>query len=561
MGTTETNAPTPHPPQSIHRPRDAAGSQSQISRGRDLRIIPQSRQSTSSHSSADVDIVIVGSGPAGSAYARMISDKAPNATVLLVEAGPAITTPPAQHSSTIADCAALDHAKAMSQGPFCGNHRSSQTSSPEQELSVDRGAGLFLLSDGNAETQDFPAASASSNVGGMGSHWFCCCPQPGGSEVIGCIPKSRLAQAFAQANRLLDVATDRFDSPASQYVRSVLGSLFNAGRAAERTVQPMPVAGRRSHGKAILHGPAVILRDIFDRPEGHARLLSKTRARRIFVENGSARGVELQDLDSGEISTIYAKWVVVAADALRTPQLLFASGIRPPALGRHLNEHAMMVAMVELTGSDVAPSPSKEAGIWAANGLFISAAHGVSWVPPLGEDFPCSIQTFEVDVNLLASEQRAAATGKPIFAIGAFVAKDVRPEDRIEFSESETDWAGLPKMTIHYGFTPVDQGRIAAARAALDKISSTGNPLFPEPRRLPPGSSLHYQGTHRLGPHDDGSSVCDPTCRVWGVKNFFLGGNGLIPTETACNPTLTSVALATIGAEEIVRHLSSANGQ
>src|ERR1700754_5093891 len=96
-----------------------------------------------------VDVLIVGSGPAGLAYARMISDKAPKATVLLIEAGPAITTPPAQHSSTIADRAALDHAKAMSQGPFCGKDAS------EQELSADRGAGLFLFSDGNAETQDF----------------------------------------------------------------------------------------------------------------------------------------------------------------------------------------------------------------------------------------------------------------------------------------------------------------------------------------------------------------------------------------------------------------------
>ena len=179
-------------------PRDAAGSQSQISRGRDLRIIPESRQSTSSHSCADVDVVIVGSGPAGSAYARMIGDRAPNAMVMLVEAGPAITTPPAQHSSTIADCMALDHAIAMSQGPFCGNDGSSQTSTPEQELSADRGAGLFLLSDGNAETQDFPAASASSNVGGMGSHWFSCCPQPGSSEVIGCrLPRMRGSRPMA----------------------------------------------------------------------------------------------------------------------------------------------------------------------------------------------------------------------------------------------------------------------------------------------------------------------------------------------------------------------------
>lgn len=302
-----------------------------------------------------------------------------------------------------------------------------------------------------------------------------------------------------------------------------------------------------------------MLRDIFDRPDGGVRLLSKTRARRILVENGSAQGVELQALDSGQISTARAKWVVVAADTLRTPQLLFASGIRPPALGRHLNDHAAMVTLVEFAGKDVAPMTSKEAGIWNPNGLFGSAA--VNWVPPLGEDFPCSMQVAEVDRNSLPSELRAATTGKPVFVVVAFVAKDVRPEDRIEFSDSETDWAGLPKMTIRYGLTLVDQNRITATRSALDKISSIGNPLFPEPLLLPPGSSLHYQGTYRLGDQDDGSSVCDPTCRVWGVKNLFLGGNGLIPTETACNPTLTSVALATIGAEEIARHLSSANGR
>ena len=399
-----------------------------------------------------VDVIIVGSGPSGSAYARIISDKAPNATVLLIEAGPAITTPPAQHVSTITDRTALDRAKIMSQGPLCGNDPS--------KLSADRTPGLFLLSDGNAETQDFPAASASSNVGGMGSHWLCCCPQPGGSEVIDYISKTRLAQAFSQANQLLDVASDRFDSPGSQYVRSILESLFNAGRSAERAVQPMPMAVSRSAGKAIPHGPAVILRDIFDRSDGSVRLLSRTRARRIVVENGSAQGVELQDLDSGQISTVRAKWVVVAADALRTPQLLFASGIRPQALGRHLNDHAAMVTLVEFSAKDVMAMTSEEAGIWNANGLFGSAA--VNWVPPVGKDLPCSIQVAEVDRNSLPSALGVAATGKPIFAIVAFVAKDVRPEDRIEFSDSETDWAGLPKMTMRYGFTPVDQNRIAA---------------------------------------------------------------------------------------------------
>ena len=38
-----------------------------------------------------------------------------------------------------------------------------------------------------------------------------------------------------------------------------------------------------------------------------------------------------------------ARFVVVAADALRTPQLLWASGIRPAALGRYLNDQAQVV--------------------------------------------------------------------------------------------------------------------------------------------------------------------------------------------------------------------------
>ena len=47
-------------------------------------------------------------------------------------------------------------------------------------------------------------------------------------------------------------------------------------------------------------------------------------------------------------------------------------------------------------------------------------------------------------------------------------------------------------------------------------------------------------------------SVVNTFCRVWGIKNLYIGSCGVIPTGTACNPTLTAMALAIRGTEDIV---------
>jgi choline dehydrogenase-like flavoprotein len=78
-----------------------------------------------------------------------------------------------------------------------------------------------------------------------------------------------------------------------------------------------------------------------------------------------------------------------------------------------------------------------------------------------------------------------------------------------------------------------------------------------EPRFLPLGTSTHTMGATRMGVAGDGKSVVDSHSLVHGFENLYLGGNCLIPTANASNPTLTSVALAVRAARHMIGYCAS----
>ena len=186
----------------------------------------------------------------------------------------------------------------------------------------------------------------------------------------------------------------------------------------------------------------------------------------------------------------------------------------------------------------------------------LSEQSGVAWVP-YTDDAPFHGQIMQLDASPVPLADDDPIVPGSIVGLGLFCAKDLQREDRVAFDDGDRDSYGMPAMRIHYRLTERDQEVLERARQVIVRLGkAVGEPLDERPFVLPPGASLHYQGTTRMGAADDGESVCSPDSQVWQVPGLFVAGNGVIPTATACNPTLTAVALAVRGARRIATELA-----
>lgn len=509
-----------------------------------------------------VDVAIVGSGPTGAAYARILSERAPHAVIAMFEVGPTVSDPVGSHVKNIEDPAARAAAQRASEGPGAAAETVNGPGAVKAGTRMAR-PGTYLLDDGfQADGEDgLPVAAFSSNVGGMGVHWTAACPRPGGSEHIAFLPD--LDELLDEGDRILGVTTDAFDgAPFTALVRDRLAAVVDEGRDPAARVQRMPLAvHRRDDGRLVWSSSDVVFGDV-TRDNPNFSLFDESLVRRVLLEGGRAAGVEVEDRRTGEVSQVRARFVVVAGDALRTPQVLFASGIRPDALGRWLNDQSQVVFAsrirdAESVAQGAAGGAAGQSDEHDVVGGALSEQSGVSWVPFTDEQ-PFHGQIMQLDASPVPLAEDDPIVPGSIVGLGLFCAKDLQWDDRVEFSETETDAYGMPKMQLHYRLTPADHAVLDRARARIVELGkAVGDPLDERPFTMPLGASLHYQGTTSMGETDDGRSVCSPVSEVWAAPGVFVAGNNVIPTATACNPTLTAVALAIRGAREIASRLAS----
>lgn len=517
-------------------------------------------------------IVVVGSGPIGATYAREILEAHPTATVTMLELGPQLTEKPGESVKNITDDEQRAKARAMSQGPQADEATRAKLGLPYlQEGTLTARQGTHLVDfggPGSGHSKSFPMASIATNVGGQGAHWTCAVPRPEFSEKIAFISESDWEQSISRAEVLLRANKTPFKkSPIGAAIRAALTEEFKD--ISTDTVHPyfLPVsAEEKENGTMHWGGTDFVFGPLIEKGNPLAArftLKPLTMARKILLEGNRAVGVLMEDAVTGEQKELHADKVVIAADAVRTPQLLWASGIRPKALGHYLTEHPVCFSAIALDGEKLAKYASEADYVAEKELAKLSPGDpvsGVTRVPFIEPQHPYSAQIMYVTKPPFPlPDDSPLKDHKYGFAMAGWGGRKFpRYEDAITFDDNELDYRGFPNINIQYELTEREIKEMEDVKVFMHRAAGALGAFVPGmgmPRLMPPGTSLHYMGTFRIGPKNDDTSVCDDTSKVWDYDNLFLGGNGTIPTANCVNPTLTSVAIAVRGAHKLVTEL------
>lgn len=477
----------------------------------------------------NVDVLIIGTGPIGSVYARSLESllKDPAKRILMIDAGAQQSEKPGEHLRN-------QYQKNLSEFPYV----------------VDRLMHpVSVQAEGKEDEGNLIGEAVCYAVGGMSTIWSSNIPRFHKFEREGMeyISEAEWGELYTKAESFLEKNDNLFDnSSLHKRIKTELqSSLPHAG------VTSLPIAGRTDHTGIIDYtGAYTVLKPLLESNfPGSFQLLPKHRAKRLILENkDSQKKIEyviVEEVDGDNQQKliekhIYAKMVIVACGAIMTPQLLFNSGIRPNALGRYLTEHQIAFTQVCLKNSfiDVGPNNDLPPSVW------IPASEDRKWHSQVHKD-PTLPKI--IDDNSFV-DFRWITGIEPV------------ETNRIYFEDSEEDCYGMPRPLFECVPSTADKKRMDEMLAEMEEIVNIhtifGKPL-PEskPAFIPLGAGWHLQGTCRMGAEDDGTSVVNPFGQVWGYDNLFIGGNAVIPTFNCANPTLTSSALALKSAEKILERI------
>jgi len=312
------------------------------------------------------------------------------------------------------------------------------------------------------------------------------------------------------------------------------------------------------------------LQDAFDHG---ATIVVGAEVRRVVRDGARAAGVEAVVRSPGAprafTLAVRAKTVVLAAGSIHTPALLLRSGIRMPALGRHLTLHPATAVLARMdepvrpwTGALQAHYSDQFADLDRGYGFKLETA-------PLHPSLTALAMPWES-----AAGYREAMTGLPHLTLIGILLRDrfggrVRVDGSgapvVDYALSRFDQAhlwrgiqeasrlleaagareiGVPQSVANW-YRPADG---AGARTRwLERVGATG--LSANQMLL---VTFHQMGSCRMG-GDRKDAVVNPENQVWDVPGLYVADASAFPSASGVNPMLTIMGIAHRAADIISR--------
>jgi choline dehydrogenase-like flavoprotein len=455
--------------------------------------------------------IVVGSGPVGAATARRLVERGCDTT--LFEAGAPVAVADSPHTRP-------------------GEHlRNARRSQREPEAFIIEAIGHCAFYDATAAPDGLPGACETTAFGGQSILWTNNCPRlQAGLERWDALDDATWERRYAEAEALLHVGTAQF--AASERQRRVAARLAAHLAAAGRRIEPLPMAGYPDgHGGIHFVATADILADLAGGGAAE-RLHVRCGARAEMLAHDGRHVTAVRLATAGGVEEVAADAVVVAGGVFATPRLLYASGIRPPALGRWLHYHPLLLAQVVLDEALAAPAGRED----PPPRLWIPPTRSAPWHGMVLRDVGAGAPGEMVEEGRLIELQ-------------FFAPVEPRPEHRMRL---DTD---PPRFEVRLAAD--DRAMLDAMRTDVEAIGAALGRWRAgcAPDWNPCGFS-HPMGSTRMG-DDSSTSVVDRSGRVHGFDNLYLAGVGLIPVRVAVNPTLTAIARALETADHIARRTPS----
>jgi pyranose oxidase len=545
----------------------------------------------------ETDVFIAGSGPIGCTYARYILDHDPNAKVMMADIGaqdfPEIG---AHFKNSIKYQKDIDAFVNVIKGAL----QPLSVAPPDTYVPTLGGDAWTpsvtekLVMMGNNPNQipqlNLKASAATRTVGGMATHWTCSCPQPADEErVNNPIGKTELDNLLNEAEKLLNVHLDQYDeSIRHQVVRDTLIHEFP-----DRHVQGLHLGVQRNKENpqyVTWTGSNTVLGEYAKNPPKRFSLRSETRVTTVFptvYQSPAIFFVKVRDLKTNRDILIRAKAFILACGAVGTPQILANSKIHlPPALGHYLCEQSMAFCQIVLKRSiveSIRTNPKFAEAVKRHEKNHPNDPLPIPFDDPepqvmmpffSGTKYPWHVQVHRDAFSY--GDVGPRADPRVVVDLRFFGRQEIKEENQVWFGELPSpqwpewnkyaggvDWKagitdiyGMPQPTFFVQRSEKDNENDQNMMNDMTKVANVLGAYLPgsNPQFMEPGLAMHVTGTTRIGTSDKDSTANEDSL-VWGYNNLWVGGNGCIPDSTACNPTLTSVAIALKGAKSVVEYL------